>query len=275
MIKFINDPSVTSNHTEFAKRAARFAGLVTGATIVVLLSTGCTTKNYVRSQAGPLIQQTNELDASTAQTHRDIVNTDQRATQGIAGAQQAVDAADAHAQTAGQAADRANGTAQEAYNRVDSLSGVVAGLDTYKPLADVSVTFGFDKSTLTRKDKEQLDQVASALQSKQHFILSLTGGTDSTGDAQYNYKLSQKRADAVAYYLQTKYNIPPHKFYMVGIGKDKEVASNRTASGRAENRRVEVKVLSNMQDENAPATSSTQGNTQGSQQPVASSTNPS
>jgi outer membrane protein OmpA-like peptidoglycan-associated protein len=53
----------------------------------------------------------------------------------------------------------------------------------------------------------------------------------------------------VAYYLQSKYNIAPHKFYMVGIGKDKEVASNRTADGRKQNRRVEVRVLSNMQEE--------------------------
>ncbi len=66
------------------------------------------------------------------------------------------------------------------------------------------------------------------------------------GDANYNYQLSQRRADAVANYLQTKYNIPPHKFYLVGIGKDQQVASDSTAAGRAKNRRVDIKLMSNM-----------------------------
>ena len=103
---------------------------------------------------------------------------------------------------------------------------------------------------LTAADKKQLDSLATSLQSARHYLVQLTGGTDSVGDAAYNYALSQKRADVVATYLQTKYNIPPHKFYLVGIGKDDAVASNKTASGRSKNRRVDVKVLSNMQDDN-------------------------
>ena len=109
------------------------------------LATGCSTKNYVRSQTGPLIQQTNDLDAKTANDHRNITDTDQRAQAGIAQAQAAASTADQHAQVAGQAADQANRAAQEAVNRVDSLTGVVANLDNYKQLSDVSVTFAFDK----------------------------------------------------------------------------------------------------------------------------------
>ena len=66
------------------------------------------------------------------------------------------------------------------------------------------------------------------------FILAVTGGTDSVGDAQYNYQLSQRRADAVVNYLASKYNIAPHKFYLIGIGKDQQVASNSTAAGPGE-----------------------------------------
>jgi OmpA-OmpF porin, OOP family len=55
----------------------------------------------------------------------------------------------------------------------------------------------------------------------------------------------------VVQYLAAKYNIPPHKFYLIGIGKDKEVASNSTASGRRKNRRVEIQLLTNMGGENA------------------------
>jgi OOP family OmpA-OmpF porin len=220
--------------------------LLVASAITIALTTGCSTKNYVRTQTGPLIQQTNDLDAKTASNHRAITDTDQRAQAGIANAQGAAANADQHALAAGQSADSANQSANEAVNRVDSLAGVVANLDNYKQLSDVSVTFGFDKSVLTKEDKAQLDAVSSTLLSARGYILEITGGTDSVGDAQYNYQLSQKRADAVVNYLQTKYNIPPHKFYLIGIGKDNPVADNATRAGRAENRRVDVKLMSNM-----------------------------
>ena len=219
--------------------------LVTGA-VAMLGSAGCSSKNYVRSQTAPIVQQTNDLDARTAADHREITDTDERAQKGISGAMSAAGKADQDAQAAGQSADAANHSAQDAYNRVDTLNGVVANLDNYKALSDTSVTFGFDKAALTKSDKEQLDAFASSLASARGYIVELTGGTDSVGDAQYNYKLSQRRADAVANYLQTKYNIPPHKFYLVGIGKDQQVATDKTAAGRAKNRRVDIKLLSNM-----------------------------
>jgi outer membrane protein OmpA-like peptidoglycan-associated protein len=225
--------------------------------LAITLATGCSTKNYVRSQTGPLIQQTNELDAKTAQDHRAIQDTDQRAQAGITQAQSAADTADQHAQAAGQSADQANQAATEAVNRVDSLQGVIANLDNYKQLSDVSVTFAFDKSVLTKDDKDQLDQIATNLPNTRGYLIALTGGTDSVGDAQYNYQLSNRRADAVVTYLSTKYNIPPHKFYLIGIGKDNPVADNHTRDGRAQNRRVEIKLLSNMdQGSAAPAASS-------------------
>ena len=133
-------------------------------------------------------------------------------------------------------------------HRADTLDSVVKGLDTYKHVADVAVTFGFDKAVLTKDDREQLDSFAAQLTSAKSFLLEVTGGTDSIGSAQYNYELSQRRADAVVQYLASKYGIPAHRFYLIGIGKDKEVASNSTAEGRKQNRRVEVQLLSNMAD---------------------------
>jgi OOP family OmpA-OmpF porin len=223
-----------------------FGSAILASAIAITLTTGCSTKNYVRSQTGPLIQQTNDLDAKTAQDHRDITDTDQRAQSGIAKADAAASTADQHAMAAGQSANTANQSAQEAVNRVDTLTGVVANLDNYKQLSDVSVTFGFDKSVLTKDDRAQLDQIASSLTDARGYILEVTGGTDSVGDADYNYKLSQRRADAVVNYLATKYNIPPHKFYLIGIGKQDPVADNHTSAGRAKNRRVDVKLMSNM-----------------------------
>jgi outer membrane protein OmpA-like peptidoglycan-associated protein len=243
--------------SKFSSGKAFSSAILAGA-IALTLTTGCSTKNYVRSQTGPLIQQTNDLDAKTAQDHRNITDTDQRAQAGIAKATDAAGTADQHAMVAGQAADTAGQSAQEAVNRVDTLSGVVANLDNYKPLSDVSVTFGFDKSVLTKDDRDQLDQIASSLTNARGYILEVTGGTDSVGDAEYNYKLSQRRADAVVNYLSTKYNIPPHKFYLIGIGKEDAVADNKTREGRAKNRHVEVKLMSNMM-QSAPTQAASSG----------------
>jgi OOP family OmpA-OmpF porin len=237
--------SSTSYHDTKIKSACTIA---LASAFVMVFTVGCSTKNYVRSQTTPIIQQTNDLDTKTAADHRAIVDTDERAQTGIAGAQSAANTADQHALAAGQSADTANKSAQEAYNRVDNLSGVVANLDNYKQLSNVSVTFAFDKYVLTAADKAQLDDMAANLTNARGYILEVTGGTDSVGDASYNYQLSQRRADAVANYLQTKYNIPPHKFYLIGIGKDQQVASDSTAAGRAKNRRVDIKLMSNMSD---------------------------
>jgi OOP family OmpA-OmpF porin len=244
--------SSNSNLTTKMKSACT---VILASAFVITFTVGCSSKNYVRSQTTPLINQTNDLDSKTAADHRSIVDTDERAKTGIAGAQSAANTADQHALAAGQSADAANKSAQEAYNRVDSLTGVVANLDNYKQLSDVSVTFRFDKYVLTADDKKQLDDFAANLTSARGYILELTGGTDSVGDANYNYQLSQRRADAVANYLQSKYNIPPHKFYLVGIGKDQQVASDSTAAGRAKNRRVDIKLMSNMSG-NQPTTAS-------------------
>ena len=111
--------------------------------------------------------------------------------------------------------------------------------------------FAFNKATLTRKDKQDLHNFAGQLGNTKSYILEITGGTDSTGPKSYNYQLSERRAETVAQYLAAKYNVPPHKFYLIGIGKDVEVASNSTRAGRAENRRVKIQLLSNSQQNGA------------------------
>jgi OmpA-OmpF porin, OOP family len=239
------------------ERNCRVLGCAAGV-LVLLLANGCSTKKYVKSQTAPLIQKTNELDDQTATNNRNLQDLQDKTQQGISKAQQSADAATQSAQGAGHAATQAQQNAQEAVNRADSLSSVVANLDNYKQVGAASVNFGFDKSTLTRDGKAQLDQMGSQLASTKSYILEVTGGTDSVGSAEYNYDLSQRRAEAVVQYLASKYNVPAHKFYLIGIGKDQEVASNKTAAGRAKNRRVEVQVLSNMQAAGTTTTSQVQ-----------------
>ncbi len=207
---------------------------------------GCATKNYVRTQTGPLIDHTGQLEQKTAENNRQIHDVNDRAQAGIAKAQGTADTAEQDAQNASQAANTADTAANDVAHRADTLDSVVKGLDNYQQVAKVSVTFGFDKAVLTTDDKAQLDSFAASLGSAKSYILEVTGGTDSVGPAQYNYDLSQRRADAVVQYLAAKYNIAPHRFYLIGIGKDQYVASNDTAAGRKENRRVQVQLLSNI-----------------------------
>jgi outer membrane protein OmpA-like peptidoglycan-associated protein len=214
--------------------------------------TGCTTKNYVKSQTAPLVDHTNQLDEKTAANNRSLHDVDDRAQAGIKTAQGAADSATQNAQNATKSAGDAETAANDAVHRADSLDSVIKGLDNYRPLGDVSVTFGFDKAVLTKDSKEQLDGFAQKLTSSASYILEVTGGTDSIGSAEYNYGLSERRADAVVQYLATKYNVPARRFYLIGIGKDKEVAPNTTAEGRKQNRRVEIRLLSNSTESAGP-----------------------
>jgi len=222
------------------------------AALAALGATGCATKNYVRNQTTPLVEHTDQLEQKTAQNNRDIKDVDQRSQAGIQQAQNSADSATQNAQNASKQAGDAQMAANDAVHRADSLDSVVKGLDNYKQMGDVTVTFGFDKAALTDDDRQQLDQFAQKLNSTSGFLLEVTGGTDSSGSAQYNYDLSQRRADAVVQYLASKYNIPAHRFYLIGIGKDQAVAPNDTREGRKQNRRVQVQLLSNSGTAAAP-----------------------
>lgn len=230
-------------------------GLLIAAAVALVGVTGCATKNYVKTQTAPIIDHTNQLEQKTADNNRALHDVDDRATAGIKQAQGAADAAAQNAQNATTAAGNADTAANDAVHRADSLDSVVKGLDNYKQMADVTVNFGFDKYALTKDDKAQLDTFAQQLGSAKSYILEVTGGTDSTGSAAYNYDLSNRRADSVVQYLASKYGVAAHRFYLIGIGKDKEVAPNTTADGRKQNRRVEIQLLSNMSNGETPATS--------------------
>jgi OmpA-OmpF porin, OOP family len=223
------------------------------------VTVGCTSKNYVKQQTTPLINKTNELDDMTAKNSKDIKDVDARAQAGI----QAVNAKTADveqkAQAAGQSASSAQQMADAANNRVGVLTNTVANLDNYRPVAETSVKFGFNKDALTAQAKEALDQLAGTISSTKGYLIALEGSTDSVGSAEYNYDLSQRRANSVIQYLASKYNVPAHKIYVIGLGKDKPVETNKTREGRADNRRVDVRLMTNTVGDTTPATPSTSG----------------
>jgi len=225
---------------------------------------GCSSKNYVKSQTTPLINKTNELDDLTAKNTKDIKDVDARVQSGLAAVNAKTDDVEQKAQTAGQNAAQAQQMADAANGRVGVLTNTVANLDNYHPVAETSVKFGFNKDNLTPKSKEALDTLAGSIASTKGYIIALEGGTDSVGSADYNYDLSQRRANSVIQYLASKYNVPAHKIYVIGLGKDKPVETNKTTAGRADNRRVDVRLMTNTVGDSAPATT-----------PTASTSNPS
>jgi OmpA-OmpF porin, OOP family len=236
------------------------ASLVAGS---LPFTVGCATKNYVRNEVTPTINKVNELDDLTAKNTRDIRDTDARAQQGIQQAKSQADVAKQKALAAGQAADQANQNATQASRRVTSLAGTVENLDNYKSVNDTTVLFSFNKADLTRKDKEALDQFAQQMASQKHYIVQVEGYTDSTGSADYNYQLSQRRADAVIQYLAQKYGVPAYRIRLIGLGKDNPVAQNTSAAGRAKNRRVDVTLMTNNVTESASSVQpSSSGQTQ-------------
>jgi len=219
---------------------------ITLAVASLAFSAGCATKNYVRKEMTPVVNKTNELDDITARNSKDIRDVDTRSQQGIQTASAKAAEADQKAASAAQRAGEAQTLASQASNGVNQLSNTVINLDNYKPVVEASVHFAFGKADLTRKGKEALDQLAAEIPNTKGYIVQLEGGTDSVGGADVNYALSQRRAAVVTEYLAEKYNVPAHKIYVIGLGKDKYVAPNSSAKGRAENRRVDVRLMSNV-----------------------------
>src|SRR5436853_5152452 len=214
---------------------------------------GCASKNYVRQETTPLINKTNELDDLTAKNTNAIKDVDARAQAGIQEVTAKAAQVDQKAQAAADQAGQAQTQADNAVHRVDSLQNTVANLDNYRVVTETAVHFGFDKDNLTKKAQEALDQLANDVPNTKGYIITVEGGTDSVGNQEYNYDLSERRADSVIQYLASKHNIPAHKIYLVGLGKDKPVDDNKTRDGRAKNRRVDVRLMTNTAEGSTPA----------------------
>jgi OmpA-OmpF porin, OOP family len=119
-------------------------------------------------------------------------------------------------------------------------------LDDYGVKGEATVKFKPASSTLSKEDKEQLKKLAETATGLKGYIVEVKGFADSTGKAAMNEKLSEDRAKAVVGYLIRECNVPVWRIVAPGaMGEFQPAASNESASGREENRRVEVKILVN------------------------------
>jgi outer membrane protein OmpA-like peptidoglycan-associated protein len=145
------------------------------------------------------------------------------------------------AESAAEAAKKAQATADYANNRIN-------GLDSFDPIKTVTVHFTTGSATLGPKAKATIDEAAAWVktQDTKGWVMAVIGYADSTGKSQRNIDLSERRVNAVIYYIVTKYKMPTNRLVQpFGYGQLDPVADNKTKEGRAKNRRVEIRLMVN------------------------------
>ena len=142
--------------------------------------------------------------------------------------------------------DELYAVAAEANKEATAANERISALDDYDVQETAAVTFKINSAVLSPEAKQQLDEFAAKAENAKAFTIEVAGHTDSTGSEAKNFRLSQQRAEAVVQYLAVNHKIPLRRFVTpMGYGKTEAVADNTTAAGRAQNRRVEVKMLLN------------------------------
>lgn len=146
------------------------------------------------------------------------------------------------------AAQRAQGTADEALASATRANTRINGLDEYDPIKTIIVPFATGSAALGPKGRATIDEAAAWVktQNTKGWMVSVVGFADATGKTAANKTLSEKRANAVIGYMITKHGLPLTRLVQpFGAGIDQPAASNDTAAGRAQNRRVEIHLLVN------------------------------
>lgn len=204
-----------------------------------MLSYGCATKKYVRQRiderVAPLESRTGELEETSRRNSADI----QRLNSEVSDAKARADRAQTTADSATVKATEAGNKATQVNQRVDTL---IQNIDSYSLQKTVTVNFVLNKDTLDDAAMATLDALAAELVGKKGFVLDIQGYTDSTGSDAKNQGLSDRRARTVYQYLAMK-GLPLFRMNLLGFGKAMPVADNTTREGRAENRRVEVRIM--------------------------------
>ena len=211
----------------------------------VIGSTACATKGYVNEGLAEVNAKVETLSESLEETQEQTrVNAD-----GVASAQADADAAAASADAAGRSAEDAGRAASSAGDRADAV-----GRDTERlmrllyevVLSQDQGDFGFGQAELPDEAKGEIDRLAGQLKAdaQRNVYIEIEGHTDATGEPIVNERLGLERAEAVKRYLHESHQIPLHRMNTISYGEEKPIAPNDTREGRAQNRRVVVRVLS-------------------------------
>jgi peptidoglycan-associated lipoprotein len=202
--------------------------LIAAVGIVLPGISGCATQDYVRQQIAQA------MDARVG-----VVERQTQANQA-----EIASLKDSNAQQKEQLS-KLTDTVRDALTRAEKAGKLAEGKFLYEvTLSDDAVHFGFNKADLSKEAKAALDAFAARLKAEnKNVYIEIQGHTDSVGPEKYNLKLGQARAKAVRGYLYTQNNLPLHRMSTFSYGESKPVADNKSAEGRAKNRRVTLVVL--------------------------------
>lgn len=215
--------------------------IVTTVLAVAVAGSACATKGFVKTQVDPVNNKVETLGKSLEETQERT-----RANEGkIAAVDEKAGAAQTSAQKAQQAASAADAKAGAVGARVDEVDKATKRVLYTVVLSDEQGNFDFGKTTLPDAAKARIDElVAKVLANPQGAYFEVEGHTDSLGPKDVNERLGLERAEAVKRYLYAQHQIPLHRINVISYGSEKPVAPNNTKAGRAQNRRVVVRVLS-------------------------------
>ena len=223
--------------------------LVVAASIATMAVSGtaCATKKFVRTSVGEVndkVEATNRsLEETQERTRRKegrIAEVDQRA----GAAAQAADVAQGAANSAANAAKAADTKADSVNAKADAIDKASKRLVFETVLSEDQGNFKFAKTVLPDEAKARLDEMIAMIKADpKGAFFEIEGHTDNVGDAKTNQRIGLERAEAVKRYLYEQHQIPLHKMNVISYGKEKPVAPNKTKAGRAQNRRVVIKVL--------------------------------
>ena len=227
-------------------RKSVLAGLIV--VVSVAVAPACATKGFVREEVGAVNTKVDTLSGTVEQTQQRVGENEAR-----------IGAVDEKAEAAGQAASGAQAAATDARGAADEAAAAASAVDGRVDAVDASLrrivysvtlsedqgNFSFGGAELPDEAKTRLDQVINELQSNpQNVYFEIEGHTDSVGPAALNERLGLERAEAVKLYLYEQHQVPLHKMNVISYGEEKPVGANDTREGRAQNRRVVLRVLS-------------------------------
>jgi outer membrane protein OmpA-like peptidoglycan-associated protein len=221
--------------------------LITASVIVAAMSVApaCATKGFVRQSVGEVNDKVTTMGTSLEETQERVRAAEGRITETDAKATAAGESASKANAAAGEAANRASEVGKTAEARAVSIEGEMRKLIFETVLSEDRGEFRLGKSELPEDATSAIDTMVNQLKTDAKAVwVEIEGHTDSTGDKAYNERLGLMRAEAVKRYLYEKHQVPLHKINVISYGEEKPVAPNKTRDGRAQNRRVVIRVLS-------------------------------
>jgi peptidoglycan-associated lipoprotein len=203
-------------------------------------STACATKKFVRTSVGEVNDKADSIGKAVEETQERTRQNEGR----IAAVDQKADQAAQSAQQANNAAGEARNAADVAASKADAVDKASKRLVYEVVLSEDQGNFKFGKTALPDEAKAKLDDMIAQLKADpKGAYFEIEGYTDSVGDKKMNERIGLERAEAVKRYLYEQHQVPLHKMNAISYGEEKPIAPNTTKAGRAQNRRVVIKVL--------------------------------